>query len=144
MGIILSNKKMLRIKDQYYNLNTIRRIEEKSYMISGFSTGFRNTECGFLLNVNIKNKFINGETCLDKLKELRSKHGIGEEFRFEAKNYFTDLTILTSYGSPRTYKLKGVDFDRNITNTNIKITSTCENINLLEYYQRNYPDDPIK
>lgn len=143
--IILSNKKMLRIRDQYYDIRNMKKLEEKSYMLSGFSTGFRNTECGFLLNVNIKNKIINGESCLDKLKDLKKRYSEnGQEFRFEAQNYFKDLTVLTSYGSPRTYKLKGVDFDRNITNTTIKIISTSEDIKLIEYYQRNYPELEIK
>jgi len=144
--IIMSNKKMLKIKDNYYNLNSMRKIEnEKSYIMSGFSTGFRCTESGFLLNVNIKNKIINGDTCLDKLRELRNKYNNngGHEFHFEAQNYFRDITILTSYGSPRTYKLKGVDFDKNISNTTIKILNNSEEITLLTYYQRNYPEQPI-
>ena len=143
--IVMSNRKMLKIKDNYYNLEKLKKIEEKSYMISGFSTGFNLAECGFLLQVNIKNKFINGETCLEKLRELRRQNMEegGQAFHFQAQLYFKDLTVITQYGNPRTYKLKGVNFDKNITNTTIKLNKTSEEITLFDYYRRNYPEQEI-
>jgi aubergine-like protein len=142
--IIMSNRKMLRIKDSYYDLSNMKPMEEKSFLMSGFSTGFRNCESGFLLLVNIKNKFINGVNCLDKLSELRRKYPEGNDFQNEAKNYFNNLTIMTTYGNPRTYKLAGVNFEKNIMNTTIKMRNTGEDISLLTYYNTNYPDQRIK
>jgi hypothetical protein len=142
--IILSNKKMLRIKDNYYDLSRMGNMNEKSYLASGFSTGFRNTDCGFLLLVNIKNKFINGISCLEKLSEIRDNFPNGQEFQSEAQNYFRNLTIMTTYGSPRTYKLSGVDFQKNVSNTTIKMRNSCEEISLLRYYSMNYPDQKIQ
>jgi hypothetical protein len=143
--IIMSNNKMLKIKDDYYDLKKMKKIDEKSYLISGFKTSFRHVECGFLYLVNIKNKFINAENCLDKLRELRTKYMNegGQEFHYQAQIYFKELTIITQYGNPRTYRLKGVNFDKNITNTTIKINKTSEEITLLQYYEKNYPDQKI-
>lgn len=142
--IIMSNKRILRIKDSYYDLTNMKSMEEKSFLMSGYSTGFRNCDSGFLLLVNIKNKFINGVNCLDKLNELRRKNSEGSVFQLEARNYFQNLTIMTSYGTPRTYRLSGVDFEKNIMNTTIKMRNTGEDISLLTYYNKNYPEQKIK
>lgn len=142
--IIMSNKRMLRIKDSYYDLTNMKNMEEKSFLMSGFSTGFRNCDSGFLLLVNIKNKFINGVNCLDKLSEFRRRYPEGNDFQNEAKNYFNNLTIMTTYGAPRTYRLSGVNFEKNIMNTTIKMRNTGEEISLLNYYNINYPEQKIK
>ena len=42
----------------------------------GYSTGAIITESGFFLRVGLKNKFINGTTCLEKINELSKKKKI--------------------------------------------------------------------
>jgi aubergine-like protein len=51
---------------------------------------------------------------------------------------------MTTYGNPRTYRLTGVNFERDITNTTIKMRNTGEEISLLTYYNNNYPEQRIK
>lgn len=142
--IIMSNKRMLKMKDNYFDLSNMKPMEEKSFLISGFSTGFRNCDSGFLLLINIKNKFLNGKNCLEKLNEIRNKFLNGGDFQAEAKSYFQGITVMTTYGVPRTYKLSGVNFDKNLINTTFKIKKTGEEISLMNYYSKSYPDIRIK
>jgi hypothetical protein len=62
--------------------------------------------------------------------------------REEIINFFdTHKTVLTTYGSMKTYKINKIDFDKNPTNTNISFKDAEGEevtINLVNYYFRQY------
>ena len=64
-----------------------------------------------------ENKLITGKTVLEKMRELRRKfraQNISEsEVLQKIKDYFKyHKTVLTMYGSLRTYKIYDIDFDK--------------------------------
>ena len=143
-SIINANEKMIRIKDNYYNLKTMKKLDDLTYSLSGFSTSVRCTESGFLLLVNVKTKLLNGLTCYEMIIKLKNEYGNGNDFFKEAEKYFKKLVIMTTYGRPRTYTLKGISFDSTIKNRFIKKNGIGEEISLKKYYELNYPEKKIK
>lgn len=142
-NIIRANAKMVRLNyTNYYDLSTMKSISDNAYLINGFSTSFRSTDTGFYLLVNVKNKFLNKMDCYDKLKEIRND--FPKDFRKESEKFFSGLIVLTTYGTPRTYTLKGINFDATVSNRTIKIQKTGEEITLKQYYEQNYPELKIK
>ncbi len=138
-NIIRANAKMIKLNyTNYYDLSTMKSISDNAYLINGFSTSFRSTESGFYLLVNVKNKFMNKQNCLDKLLQIRREYP--KDFRKEAEKIFSGMIVLTTYGTPRTYTLKGVNFDATIVNRTIKIQKTGKEISLKQYYEENYPN----
>jgi len=142
-NIIKANAKMIRLNyTNYYDLSTMKSISDNAYLINGFSTSFRSTDTGFYLLINVKNKFLNKMNCYQKLKELRQE--FPRDFRRESEKFFSGLIVLTIYGTPRTYTLKGVNFDATVSNRTIKIQKTGEEITLKQYYEQNYPEMRIE
>jgi len=138
-NIVKANAKMIRLNyTNYYDLSTMKSISDNAFLVNGFSTSFRSTETGFYLLVNVKNKFLNKITCYEKLKQIKDE--FGREFKKEAEKFFTNLIVLTTYGTPRTYTLKGINFDATVINRTIKIQKTGEEITLKQYYEKSYPE----
>lgn len=126
----------------YYDLSTMKSISDNAYLIRGFSTSLRSTDTGFYLLINVKNKFLNKMNCYQKLVQLRNDYP--RDFRREAEKFFSGSIVFTTYGVPRTYTVKGVNFDATVLNRNIKIKKTGEEISLKQYYEKNYPEMRIK
>jgi hypothetical protein len=142
-NIIRANGKMIRLNyTNYYDLSTMKSISDNAYLINGFSTSFRSTESGFYLLVNVKNKFLNKMNCYEKLQQLRND--FPRDFKREAEKFFSRLIVFTSYGTPRTYTLKGINFDATVLNRTIKVHRTGEEITLKQYYEQNYPEMRIR
>jgi aubergine-like protein len=94
---------------------------------------------GLFLRVTLKNKFINGNTCLDKILELQKKYTNGDCKR-RIEEYFTNNSVLTNYGNQKTYKVSGVSFDKTPT---LPITvkdkdGGLREITLIDYYRDQY------
>jgi hypothetical protein len=117
----------------------------------GYSSSAIITESGLFLRVNYKYKFINGNTCHDKLTEMSSKCYNGELNR-SIRSYFIGRTVMANYGKRLTYKIKEVSDSKNVKNTTIPyrdINGNLENITLFKYYREHYGidikyiDDPL-
>ena len=160
--ILLKNKNTVKFGDD----RTIVKIEEKNVydpdprktdkesIYKGYYTSAQITESGlFLLVLNV-NKHVSTVTVYEKINELRNAHrSLPEsEIRKIIEEYFsTHKTVLTTYGSLRTYRIKGIDFDTNPRKTsfNIKEGDKIKTISIEEYYKLQYkvkikdPDQPL-
>jgi aubergine-like protein len=100
------------------------------------------------------NKHVSNITVLEKINNIRNEHkGLPEsEIRKVIEEYFiTHKTVLTTYGSLRTYRIKSIDFDTNPRKTsfNVKDGDRIKTISIEEYYKIQYkvtlknPDQPL-
>ena len=160
--ILLKNKNTVKFGDD----RTIVKIEEKNVydpdprksdkesIYKGYYTSAQITESGlFLLVLNV-NKHVSTVTVYEKINDIRNAHrGLSEsEIRKKIEEYFsTHKTVLTTYGSLRTYRIKNIDFDTNPRKTsfNIKEGDKIKTISIEEYYKMQYkvnirdPDQPL-
>ena len=160
--ILLKNKNTVKFGDD----RTIVKIQENNVMYAdpnkedketiykGFYTSAQITESGlFLLVLNV-NKHVSNITVLEKINNIRNEHkGLPEsEIRKVIEEYFiTHKTVLTTYGSLRTYRIKSIDFDTNPRKTsfNVKDGDRMKTISIEEYYKIQYkvtlknPDQPL-
>jgi aubergine-like protein len=160
--ILLKNKNTVKFGDD----RTIVKIQETNVMYAdpnkedketiykGFYTSAQITESGlFLLVLNV-NKHVSNITVLEKINNIRNEHkGLPEsEIRKVIEEYFiTHKTVLTTYGSLRTYRIKSIDFDTNPRKTsfNVKDGDRIKTISIEEYYKIQYkvtlknPDQPL-
>src|SRR3712207_943052 len=92
-----------------------------------------------MLQACIKNKFVNGKTCADKFRELENKHRNGALIE-HAKEYFKNISVMTTYGTHRLYKVLGLNFDKTIKSSSIiyKRGDVEEEITLEMYYDKVY------
>jgi len=105
----------------------------------GYSTNVALTESGMYLRVGLKNKFINGTTCLDKINDLSKKYKNGD-FRRAIEDEFVRRSIMASYGNHRVYVVDEINFDLNVKNKTITIKDKegLRQVNLMEYFQLQY------
>jgi aubergine-like protein len=160
--ILLKNKNTVKFGDD----RTIVKIQETNVMYAdpnkedketiykGFYTSAQITESGlFLLVLNV-NKHVSNMTVLEKINNIKNEHkGLPEsEIRKIIEEYFTThKTVLTTYGSLRTYRIKSIDFDTNPRKTsfNVKDGDRIKTISIEEYYKIQYkvtlknPDQPL-
>ena len=85
--------------------------ENQENIYKGFITSAHITESGLYMLINNKNKFISGKTALKKMIEIRSKlrekKMTNSKILDEINSYFySHSTVLTGYGSIKTYKIK--------------------------------------
>ena len=149
--ILLKNKNTIKFGDD----RTIVKIEErnviepdpkngsKETIYKGFFTSAQITENGlFLLVLNV-NKYVSQVTVYDKINEIRNEHKKlpESEIRKIIEEYFIiHKTVLTIYGSLRTYRIKSIDYDADPRKTsfNIKEGDQIKTITIEEYYKRQY------
>ena len=120
-NIIMKNPKIIKFHDRTIfeiDKENIMNIQNNQYFYCGYITSVNITESGLYMLVNNVNKLITGKTVLKKMIELRSKlKGENMELKDiyrEIKDYFKyHKTVLTMYGSLRTYKILDIDFDKN-------------------------------
>ena len=147
--IIMKNPKVIKFHDRTIfeiDLNNITNIKNTNNFYSGYLTSANITESGLYMLINNINKLITGKTVLTKMKELKqqlkneNKNMI--EIYQEIKDYFKyHKTVLTCYGSLRTYKILDINFEKNPINTSINYKDkddSTRTINLFNYYKIQY------
>ena len=155
--ILMKNPKAIIFQDRTIFEIDIKNIvsannqnQNQGNIYKGFITSAHITESGLYMLINNKNKLITGKTALKKMIEIRNKLKEKknlkiEEIFEEIRNYFfSHRIVLTGYGSIKTYKIKGVNFDRNPTNTNISVkdcNGIKRNISIINYYKNQYKID---
>jgi len=153
-NILMKNPKVIKFQDRTIFEIDIKNIvsvsnENQGNIYKGFITSAHITESGLYMLINNKNKFISGKTALKKMVEIRSKlrekNMTNREIFDEINNYFkSHKTVLTGYGSIKTYKIKIVNFDRSPNNTNIKVkdvNGVKKDISIINYYKNQYNID---
>ena len=145
--ILLKNKNTIKFGDSRtivkVNTKNIFDKNTKETVYKGYYTSAQITENGlYLLVLNI-NKHIRHITVLEKLKELKQQFSNLQEsnFRNEIDKYFkTHKTVLTTYGSLRTYRVDSIDFDSNPRKTcfNIKEGEVTKTITVYDYFKIQY------
>ena len=147
--IVMKNPKVIKFHDRTLfeiDPNNITNIYNKNNFYSGYITSANITESGLYMLVNNINKLITGKTVLEKMRELRSKFKAENRNHSEIvqgiKDYFRyHRTVLTTYGSLRTYRINDIDFDKNPSNTNIKYKDKdgkTISIPISNYYKNQY------
>lgn len=112
----------------------------KETLLPGYGTAACITESGLYLRVNDKNKFISGKTALQKLIEIKNKNKNGSFFE-AANDFFSNKSVLATYGSLRVYQISGITKDKNVENTTIPVKQrdgTILDLSLYEYYKQQY------
>ena len=147
--IVMKNPKVIKFHDRTLfeiDPNNITNIYNKNNFYSGYITSANITESGLYMLVNNINKLITGKTVLEKMRELRSKFKAENRNHSEIvqgiKDYFRyHRTVLTTYGSLRTYRINDINFDKNPSNTNINYKDKdgkTISIPLSNYYKIQY------
>lgn len=98
------------------------------------------TESGLFLRAGVKNKFINGKTCWEKIKELQREYKNGEYMR-AVTEFFKNRSVMTTYGNFRVYIVDTVSFDLTVTNKFIIMKDkdgVLNEISLEKYYKDQY------
>ena len=148
-NIIMKNPKVIKFHDRTIfevDPNNIIKASNQHKFYCGYMTSVNITESGLYMLVNNINKLITGKTVLEKMIELRKKYSeeknSKEEIYNKIKEYFkTHRTVLTVYGSLRSYKISDIDFDKNPVNTNIGYKDKDgrkKTITLINYYRIQY------
>ena len=151
-NILMKNPKVIKFHDRTIfeiDPDNIIHIQNKQNFYSGYITSANITESGLYMLVNNINKLITGKTVLKKMIEIRNKlkeqNMQDKEIYREIKEYFKyHRTVLTTYGSLRTYKILDIDFDKNPSNTNINykdMSGLKRTISLINYYKLQYQLD---
>lgn len=105
----------------------------------GYATNIALTESGLYLRVALKNKFVNGNTCYEKIKELSQKFKNGELLR-ALQNYFKGASVMSNYGNHKVYKVDEVT-ERTVKTTMVlmrDIRGNPQEITLEKYYKDQY------
>ena len=151
-NIVLKNPNVVYFKNRSLfeiNMNNIVKVtsDNKENIFRGYMTSAHITENGLFILINNINKVISGKTVLQKIKEIENEfNGLPKkEIQQKIKDYFqTHRTVLTTYGIPRTYKIKEIDFDKtpdkidiNIKDRN-NINKEEKTITLFNYYTNVY------
>ena len=153
-NILMKNPKVIKFQDRTIFEIDIKNIvsvnnQNQGNIYKGFITSAHITESGLYMLINNKNKLITGKTALKKMVEIRSKlkekNMANREIFDEINNYFSShRTVLTGYGSIKTYKIKEVNFDKSPQNTNISIkdcNGIKKSISIINYYKNQYNID---
>jgi len=158
-NIVMKDPNVIYFKDRTLfeiNRNNIVKVSDnKENIFRGYMTSANITENGLFALINNINKVISGKTVLEKMNEIKAKCNDTKEIELKIKEYFQNhRTVLTTYGVPRTYKIKDIHFDikpkelditiKDKNNINHKSTT----ITLFNYYKNQYnkeiyEDQPI-
>lgn len=96
----------------------------KESIYKGFLTSAQISECGLHILCNNVNKHVSELTVYEAMNQIRSENqSLAEsEIRKRIEEYFSDhKTVLTIYGSLRTYRIQSIDFEKSPKNTTFKI-----------------------
>ena len=149
-NLIMRNPKVITFHDR-----TIFEIDPKNIInvnnqnreniFQGYISSCHITESGLYMLINNRNKLISGKTALQKIAEIEErlkKENKSISYIQDKINEFfiSHKTVLTTYGSLRSYKVKKVDFGKIPGDTNIKFKDNgkIKNISLEKYYKTQY------
>ena len=151
--ILLKNKNAIKFGDdrtivKVGEKNVIHDSHSRESIYKGYFTSAQITENGlYLLCLNV-NKHVSEITVYEAISEIRDQNrNLSEsEIRKIIEEYFiTHKTVLTVYGSLRTYRIEAIDFDKNPENTTFNIKNSTDNqtksITVLEYFKKQYKVD---
>ena len=154
-NIVMKNPKVVYFKDRSIfeiNLENITKItsDNNESIFRGYMTSAHITESGLCVLINNVNKVISGKTVLEKMNEIKK---LNEKFspsdiKQKIKDYFQNhKTVLTTYGVPKAYRIKNIDFDKTPKNCDITIidnrlrNNNKRTITLSNYYKTKYHKD---
>ena len=120
--------------------------QNRENIYQGYISSCHITESGLYMLINNKSKLISGKTALEKMKEikkrLKERDISTSEIYDKIREFFiSHKTVLTTYGSLKSYKVKDVDFDKCPENTSIRIkdiNGEKKNVSLIKYYKNQY------
>ena len=140
--IVSHNSGLIKFDNRsFFQLESNLKINNnKETLMPGYGTAACITESGLYLRINDKNKFISGKTAYQKLKEIKEKSKNGSFFE-SANDFFSNKSVLATYGSYRVYQISGITKDKNVENTTIPVKQrdgTIKDLNLYEYYKQQY------
>lgn len=142
-NILNANQGMIRFNKRNifdYNAGVQLKDSGKAFLLPGYSTSVIITESGIYLRAGVKNKFINGKTCWEKIEELQKTYKNGEFCR-AVTEFFKNQSVMTTYGNYRVYKIDTVSFDLTVTNKTIMTRDrdgVMTEITLQRYYEIQY------
>jgi aubergine-like protein len=129
--------------------------KSKETIYKGFYTSAQITENGLFLLVSNVNKHVMETTVYDIIIRIKNENqNLPEsEKRKLVEEYFaTHKTVLTTYGSFRTYRIKQIDFDASPSKTSFNVkekNGQAKTVSILEYYKIQYsivindPNQPL-
>jgi hypothetical protein len=138
--IVSHNSGLIKFDNRSFFQMESKIANNKETLLPGYATAACITESGLYLRINDRNKFISGKTALQKLKEIKDKNKNGSFFE-SANDYFSNKSVLATYGSLRVYQICGITKDKNVENTTIPVKQrdgTIKDLNLYEYYKQQY------
>ena len=148
-SILLSNPNVIKFHDRTIfeinpkNIQDISHNENKIY--KGYMTSAHITENGLFIKINNRNKFISGKTAFQKMIEIRKNllyNSSIKDLNDTINDFFlSHRTVLTTYGSIKTYKIKEVSFCKNPNNTDITVKDNNgikKTISIINYYKIQY------
>jgi PHD/YefM family antitoxin component YafN of YafNO toxin-antitoxin module len=152
-SVLLRNPNVIKFKDRTIfeiDKNNITNVTDRGNdnIYHGYITSANITENGLYMLINNVNKLISGKTVHDKMMEIWKKlenlkvNCSLKDIEEEIKEYFKrHKTVLTTYGSLRTYRIEDITFDKNPKNTVIKmkdIENRIVNVPIINYYENQY------
>ena len=150
-NIIMKNPNIIKFKDR-----TLFEIDPKNItnlssqgagnIFRGYITSANITENGLYMLINNVNKVISGKTALQKMLEIRKRleneRCSMKEIQHKINEYFSNhKTVLTTYGSLRSYRIQEITFDKTPKNTDFyifDINGKKITVNLINYYNKQY------
>ena len=158
--ILLKNKNTIKFGDDrtIVKINTKNLIpgndNNKETIYKGYFTSAQITSSGLCLLVLNINKHVRNITVYQKINEIRNEHKNFQEseIRKIINEYFQKhKTVLTIYGSYRTYRIDSIDFDASPRKASfcLKTNEGEKTITIEEYYKKQYkinikdPEQPL-
>ena len=146
-SILMRNPNVIKFHDRTIfeidpkNIKSLNQNDNKIY--KGYVTSAHITENGLYMKINNRNKLISGKTAYEKMKEIRDKLKLSsKELNDKLNEYFSEhKTVLTAYGSLKSYRIKEVNFSRTPQNTDITIkdnNGVKKTVSIINYYKIQY------
>ena len=133
-----SDMKQIGNLPRYFLPKNRRRVEFLDMEVwPGFQTTTAIYKGGFFLTIECLNKFISSRSCLDVIKEMLAE---GASKR-DVEEYFENTTIITNYGSQRSYRVNGIDFKNSALKHSFVASREGKEekkLNMLEYFREFY------
>ena len=136
--ILRANPNIEFYKNLFVKKNEKATISGNTFKVDffpGYTTSVVNTQLGLFLNVQIKNKILSTQNCLELINQKRDKTASKTENETVIKEYFIGRSIRTNY-SKGNYMIHDIAFDKNPSNTTFNWKG--KNISLYNYYEASH------
>lgn len=152
-SILMRNPNVIKFHDRTIFEIDPKNIKEtnqkKNKIYKGYVTSAHITENGLFMKINNRNKLISGKTAFEKMKEIRDKLKLSsKELNDKLNDYFSvHKTVLTAYGSLKSYRIKEVNFSRTPQNTDITVkdnNGVKKTVSIINYYKIQYGIDIVE